>query len=111
MASKRNFTGMIRRDTPTFNIDLDTFNITGYTFRLTIKDIDDNTADDSNAILATSWTAHINNFETAVTLTKTETNFPAGLYKYDIQMANSTITHTILYGEWEQIEDVTITAP
>jgi hypothetical protein len=111
MATKKDFAGMMRRDTPTFNIDLGTFDITGYTFRLTIKKLDDNTTDDTNAILATSWTSHINNFETAVTLTKTQTNFAGGIYKYDIQMANANTTHTILYGEWEQIEDVTITAP
>lgn len=111
MATRRDFTGMIRRDTPTFNINLDTFNITGYTFRLTVKEITDNADNDDNAKIAVNWNTHINNYETAVTLSSSHTNFVKGIYKYDIQMANATTVHTILYGEWEQIEDVTITAP
>jgi len=109
MATTYNITA-IRGDTKTFNIDVPDINISAYTFRLTIKNIDDNSTDDTTALLAVSWNTHLNNFETSITLTATQTAFATGTYKYDVQMSNAGGTvYTLIIGEWEHVNDVTKT--
>jgi len=109
MATTYNTTA-IRGDTKTFTINVPDIDITGYTFRLTVKNIDDVAGDDTSALLAVNWDTHINNFETAITLTATQTAFATGTYKYDIQMSNAGGTvYTLIIGEWEHINDVTKT--
>jgi hypothetical protein len=52
----------------------------------------------------------LNNFETSITLTATQTAFATGTYKYDIQMSNAGGTvYTLIIGEWEHVNDVTKT--
>jgi len=109
MATTYNTTA-IRGDTKTFTINVPDIDITGYTFRLTVKNIDDVAGDDTSALLAVNWDTHINNFETAITLTATQTAFATGTYKYDIQMSNAGGTvYTLIIGEWDHINDVTKT--
>lgn len=99
----------MRGDTPTYTIKT-SMNNSGYTFRITIKQKTDNLSDDSQALLSKSWNTHLNNFETAIKLTKTETAFAPGTYKYDIQMDNNAgDVLTIIYGDYKQINDITKT--
>lgn len=112
MATRYDLTGteaQMRGDTPTFTIETPDLNIAGYTFRLTVKELDDETNDDTQALMSVSWNAHLNNYETAVTLSSGQTNFAPGIYKYDIQASKSPTVHTIIYGEWEQLNDITKT--
>lgn len=107
MATKRNLSG-IRGDSRTFNISVPDIDITGYVFRFTIKNIDDISADDTNAVMAKSWNTHIDDHNTAVVLTPSDTAFEEGTYKYDIQMSSlAGQVYTLIYGEWKQINDTT----
>lgn len=101
----------IRGDTKTFNITVsNNINVTGYTFRLTVKKPEDFETTDAQAVLTKSWNTHQGNHQTSVTLTATDTAFAIGSYKYDIQMSNvAGNVYTILIGDWEHINDVTKT--
>lgn len=92
------------------NSDGTAFNLTGYTAFFTIKNISDNSADDSSAILAKNWTTHSDpvNGKTILTATSTEMAIDEGTYKYDIQIKSTvnTIT-TIIAGEITILEDIT----
>jgi hypothetical protein len=100
---------VMKGDTPTFTIKT-SINNTGYTFRITVKNKKDVLENDTQALLSKSWNTHVNNFETMVKLSKTDTAFASGTYKYDIQMDNSSgDVLTILYGEWKHINDITKT--
>jgi hypothetical protein len=111
MATKRNLSG-IRGDSRTFNISVPDIDITGYVFRFTIKELDDISTDDTSAIMARSWNTHIDDHNTAVVLTPSDTAFEEGTYKYDIQMTSpGGKVDTLIIGQWEQINDVTKTTP
>ena len=101
---------VIRGDTKTYSITVSTnINVSGYTFRLTVKKLDDFEATDAQALLSKSWDTHQGSHQTSVTLTPTDTAFAIGSYKYDIQMSNETDVYTILIGDWDHINDVTKT--
>ena len=102
---------VIRGDTKTFNITVsNNVNVSGFTFRLTVKKLDDFETTDAQALLTKSWTNHQGNHQTSVTLTATDTSFAIGSYKYDIQMSNVAGTvYTFLIGDWEHVNDVTKT--
>lgn len=111
MATRYNLTG-IRGDTKVLSINVPDINITGYTFRLTIKKLDDGATDDTTAIVAKSWSAHIDTHNTVVSLLPNETAFVEGTYKYDIQMTSPAgVVNTLIIGDYEQINDVTKTTP
>jgi hypothetical protein len=113
MATEYNFTGkkaIIRGDTPTFNISIPDINIQNYTFRLTIKKTNDNDNNDTQAVLAKTWTTHQGNHNTSITLTKTDTAFDPDIYKYDVQISNETYVYTLIIGDWEHKEDTTKTS-
>ena len=101
---------VIRGDTKTYSITVsNNINVSGYTFRLTVKKLDDFEATDAQALLSKSWDTHQGSHQTSVTLTPTDTAFAIGSYKYDIQLSNGTNVYTILIGDWEHINDVTKT--
>ena len=92
------------------NSDGTAFNLTGYTAFFTIKNISDNSADDSGAILAKSWTTHSDptNGKTLLTATSAEMAIDEGTYKYDVQIKSTVnaIT-TVIAGEITILEDIT----
>jgi hypothetical protein len=111
MATTYNITA-IRGDTKALSINVPDINITGYTFRLTIKNIDDVAGDDTTAIVAKYWTSHVDTHNTVVSLLPAETAFVEGTYKYDIQMSSPAgVVNTLIIGDYEQINDVTKTTP
>ena len=92
------------------NSDGTAFNLTGYTAFFTIKNISDNSADDSSAILAKNWTTHSDptNGQTLLTATSTEMAIDEGTYKYDVQIKSPTANiTTIIAGEITILEDIT----
>jgi hypothetical protein len=86
------------------------FNLTGYTAFFTIKNLDDESIDDSSAIFAKSWTTHSDptNGKTLVTATASEMAIEPNIYKYDIQIKSpaGAIT-TVIIGQFEIIDDTT----
>lgn len=68
------------------------FNITGYTFYFTIKDISDNVNNDNFALFTKTWTTHSDptNGQTLLTATASEMDIPENTYKYDIQAKSAT---------------------
>lgn len=68
------------------------FNITGYTFYFTIKDISDNANNDNFALFTKTWTTHFDpvNGQTLLIATATEMDIPENIYKYDIQAKSAT---------------------
>jgi hypothetical protein len=111
MATQYNLTA-IRGDTKALSINVPDIDITNYTFRLTIKNLDDVSTDDTTAIVAKYWTAHVDTHNTVVSLLPAETAFVEGTYKYDIQMTSPVgVVNTLVIGEYEQINDVTKTTP
>jgi hypothetical protein len=86
------------------------FNLTGYTAFFTIKNLDDESLDDSSAIFAKSWTSHSDavNGETLLTATASEMAIEPNIYKYDIQIKSpaGAIT-TVIIGQFEIIDDTT----
>jgi hypothetical protein len=111
MATRYNLTA-IRGDTKALSINVPDINITGYTFRLTIKELDDVSTDDATAIVAKYWTTHVDTHNTVVSLLPNETAFVEGVYKYDIQMTSPAgVVNTLVIGEYDQVNDVTKTTP
>ena len=86
------------------------FNLTGYTAFFTIKNISDNSADDTSALLAKNWTTHVDptNGKTLLTATSAQMSIEEGTYKYDVQIKSSAgdIT-TVIAGEITILEDIT----
>lgn len=68
------------------------FNITGYTFYFTIKNISDNVNNDDSALFTKTWTTHSDptNGQTLLTATASEMDIPENTYKYDIQAKSAT---------------------
>lgn len=100
MATRYNLTG-IRGDTRTFVINVPDIDITGYTFRLTVKNIDDVATNDTSALLAKSWNSIVTIHQTSIILEPVDTEFEEGTYKYDIQMASPQANvYTLIYGDW-----------
>jgi hypothetical protein len=85
-------------------------NLTGYTAFFTIKNISDNSADDSSAILAKNWTTHSDpvNGQTLLTATPAQMTIDEGTYKYDVQIKSPAgdIT-TVIAGNISILEDIT----
>jgi len=74
--------------TTTFKDELDNpIDITGYTVYFTVKEKEDETVDDSNALIQVDVTSHLDpvNGKTNINLTNIQTNIPVGKYVYDIQ--------------------------
>lgn len=111
MAKKYNLTG-IRGDTRTFEINVPDIDLTGYAFRLTVKEIDDMSTNDTNALLAKSWNTIVTINQTSIILTPADTAFDEGTYKYDVQMTSpQNNVYTLVYGDWNQVNDTTKTTP
>ena len=92
------------------NSDGTPFDLTGYTAFFTIKNISDNSADDSSAILAKNWTNHSDpvNGKTILAATSDEMTIDEGLYKYDVQIKSPTANiTTIIAGDISILEDIT----
>jgi C4-dicarboxylate transporter len=86
------------------------FNLIGYTVFFTIKNLDDERADDTNAVFAKSWTSHSDaiNGETLLTATASEMNIEPNLYKYDIQIKSlAGAINTVISGGFLITNDVT----
>lgn len=110
MAKNINIDNVIRGDTALFNISVPDIDITNAIFRLTIKNISDTLNNDSEAVLSISWDTTIDEHNTVLQLTPEQASFAGGSYKYDIQLVlNDGQVHTIIYGIWNQIDDVTKT--
>lgn len=92
------------------NSDGTPFDLTGYTAFFTIKNISDNSDDDSGAILAKSWTTHSDptNGKTILVATSVEMSIAEGTYKYDVQIKSvANAVTTVIAGEIIILEDVT----
>lgn len=84
--------------------------LTGYTAYFTIKEISDNSADDTNALLAKSWTNHSDptNGKTILSATSAEMSIDEGTYKYDVQIKSvANVVTTVIAGEITILEDIT----
>jgi hypothetical protein len=86
------------------------FNLTGYTAFFTIKNLDDESIDDSSAIFAKSWTTHSDptNGQTLLTATASEMAIEPNIYKCDIQIKSpaGAIT-TVIIRQFEIKDDTT----
>lgn len=92
------------------NSDGTPFDLTGYTAFFTIKNISDNSDDDSSAILAKNWTNHSDpvNGQTLLTATPAQMTIDEGTYKYDVQIKSPTANiTTIIAGDISILEDIT----
>lgn len=89
------------------NLPLD---ITGFTFFATLKSDYDDDATDSTAVYQKTWTTHSDptDGQTTWTADPTDTNIPAGIYKYDIQYKDlSGNIETVAFGQFEVLPEVT----
>lgn len=101
MATIVNYKNVVRGDVFTFNItykvDGVATDITGFTFRLTVREYQNtdtltSLTDDSTATISKVVTTHVDavNGETVIELTAAETTIQPGRYRYDIQFTDTT---------------------
>ena len=69
--------------------------IAGATFYLTVKREYDTVANDSTAIIALTWTTHVNGYETLIPFTPSNCDVVAGSYIYDVRMKKADEVYVI----------------